>query len=484
MSRTGAVVGIDFGTTNIKAASFSLEGKLLQLIKVPTQSVINQMTGFYSASAVSSTIEKLLEKLGESFHFELIAVTGMSEAGLLISPDGIPLTDIIPWYDPCTVPLAEKYAFHSEAGFYQTGLRNSFKFGAYKCRYFSDRIRIPDGSYWLSACDYVSFLLTGEICTDPTFAARTYLYHLSQKSFSAERMAFFRIDSVRFPAIIPSGQACGSLRGIANQDRVPVAISGHDHLCATYAMLYSQQYGQQFICNSMGTAETFTGIRPFNELSASDYHSGLNFGPFVKSDKQYWMANFPSLGSSVSNALDDLHHPSDYSFVDSSLANANDVPCNAIYFPFAHGTGTPFYVEKDISGFYGNPPTNPAEKLNAVINGICLQERFLLSQCTTGSSPLLCSGGPVNSAAWMQRKADILQREIHCPDFREATLYGALKLALEVNGSSDWHITAGFTDYYPNSSHSEFWNKQFDIYQSLLIKRIKRIKGENDEYRN
>lgn len=429
-------IGIDFGTTNLKTAVFSQTGELLACLRSSTPKPARGGGG-YCPDEVFGLIESQLRQLSRSYSFEGIAVTGMAEAGILLERGTLkPLSGIIPWFDQCTGPMAQALEGQARAAFLKTGLRNSYKYGAYKYRWALDAAqRAAQGTIWLSACDWLVMRLTGACVTDPTFAARTYLYDIGLGTWSHERMELFGLAGGGLPEIMPSGSRAGFLRAgwLPGAGHVPVALCGHDHLCAALAAAHSRPGS---ICNSMGTAETFVGTRAARPLQAADFEAGLTWGPFVRPGRQYWMANIPSAGLCMEWVRCALPgHEISYEEVERALEKSAG-PAQAMFFPWLSGTGTPTY-RADLGGvFWGlTPACGWGEMVNAVVEGLSLWERCVLACVPQAEqAPVCAAGGACRSAAWMQRKADVLHRDVFCSGIQEGTLLGAVELMCEVCG--------------------------------------------------
>lgn len=144
----------------------------------------------------------------------------------------------------------------------------------------------------------------------------------------------------------PGGLSAGRLAPGAGH--VPVALCGHDHLCAALAAAHSRPGS---ICNSMGTAETFVGTRAARPLQAVDFEAGLTWGPFVRPGRQYWMANIPSAGLCMEWVRCALPgHEISYEEVERALEKSAG-PAQAMFFPWLSGTGTPTY-RADLGGVF------------------------------------------------------------------------------------------------------------------------------------
>lgn len=425
-------VGIDFGTTHLKAGLFDAGGHQLALERVPTPIRSDGMGSVYDPSEIAATLQALLTALHPRKKPAAIVVTGMAEAGILLHrARGQELCGILPWFDQRTAPLAAALpAETATARFYKTGLRNSFKYGIYKYRWCLDHSAVPPAeTIWLSAVDYVVYLLTGAYVTDPSFAARTYAYDINRKEFDLPWLAQFGLGRENFPTVLPSGSAAGICR-LAGWEGVPVYIGAHDHLCAAFGMSLMED-GAVF--NSCGTAETYLGAMEPHPLTEADYRTGYVFGPFPDG-RRFWMANISASGLSVEwyrsrvqlNALS-------YAEIDRRL-RADTAPSGILYFPALTGMGTPCFRQDFPAAFLGMGPSHTGDDLlRAVVEGISLQGRMILAPVLAGQKTVptvLSVGGATESGGWMQRKADILGLTVRTLAQKEATLTGAVALMI------------------------------------------------------
>lgn len=463
---------IDFGTTSIKLGLFSDEGGILALEKAPTPA---SSENGYDPDTVFSIVRNQLDVFDEAFHIDAIAITGMSEAGILLDKDtGEALSGIIPWFDGRTKEISSAYADKDYEGFCITGLHNSFKYGAYKLLWTLGNTVHGEDVIWLSACDWLFYRLTGIYATDPSFAARTYLFDIRDGRWSAERLSLFNIKEGMLPRIVCSGLFSGNTK--LNGRDVPVAIAGHDHLLAMYSY---EGVVEEYICNSMGTSETFLGTVEKSVLKTS-YETGLTYGPYFRKDSLYWMSNIPSAGMSVEWIRKKaVGNESGYPYMDSVISEMpSDIEDLPLFFPWLAGIGTPSY-RNDIGGvFWGLKENTSYEDLvRSVFIGLCFQEKRVLSiSADDASTPLLVFGGAAKSEPWMQLKADITGHRIIVPSVSEGTLLGAVRLMCDVNGLPLHLNEEGFKSYEPGGRGRGFSDK-YDLYSSLS-EEFEKIKGE------
>lgn len=436
---SGTVIALDVGTTHVKAALFDETGRVLRMEKFPTPLSETAEGSVYRAEELWGAVRSQVEKLcGASPEKPLgIAVSGMAEAGLVVGKTaGEARTEILPWFDTRTRALAERTTREeADAAFRTTGLRNSFKYGIYKYLWLlREKGFKKEDTVWLSVCDYIAFRLTGKFVTDPTFAARTYVYNVLKKKWDGERIRRFGLSAANFPEVVPSGKSFGTYRGI------PVAVAGHDHVCAAFGLLFRRRNG---LCDSAGTSETYVGILPESACAPGfPAESGLLYGPFVDGG-YFYMANVPSSGHSVEWFRKKLQlREVSYEEIDSRLSELGREPSGILYFPYLTGMGSPWY-RADIRGVLAGLTENRDgfQILKGITEGIQYQAKWLLSILEgvhgVRADSLVCAGGSVRNRAMMQIKADVLNRRVEIPAAAEATLCGAAALFLLKNAGRD-----------------------------------------------
>ena len=424
---------IDFGTTHIKTGVISDQGEEMMILAADTP-VEHDADGFYyDPGTIAALVMHQLKEAADHYELSGVGITGMVEAGVMIDRDTKqPLSKLIPWYDRRTECYASELTKTQEKeGFWRTGLRNSFKYGVYKYRWCLDHLGYPaERTMWLSAADYLFLILTGETKTDPTYAVRTFLYDIQTGAWSKEAMQQFGVTKEQLPQVVPSGSFSGLWR--LNGKEIPVAVCGHDHLCAAFGMIA----GKDVIFNSCGTAETYIEVvdsLPDNEIRET---SGLIYGPFVDGTSYFCMGNLSSSGQSVEwfRSLSGSE-PLPYQKINELLEQAGPEPGSVYYFPYLSGVGTPSFQSGASGAFLGlRAGTTQADLIKAVIEGIGYQGRRILECGYSEGVPILCCGGAVRNSFWMQCKADITNRPVFASDRSEGTLYGAIVLLCRKNG--------------------------------------------------
>ena len=241
------LVGLDIGTTTIKAAVYDTDrGGLVRLATRPTPVITpGPGRGEHDPESLWQAAAACLKEAAAGLPVAGLAISSLAEAGLPVDRDGRPLYPVIAWYDRRTepqaawlearVPVAELHRI--------TGQRASPSFGA--CKWLWIRENHPEiarkMAKWLSVPDYLFFRLTGEQVTDRTIASRTLLLDQQRLDWSPALLNLVGLDPGQLPPVRPSGTPAGQVSAAAAAETgLPVGtacvLGGHDHLCAALAV--------------------------------------------------------------------------------------------------------------------------------------------------------------------------------------------------------------------------------------------------------
>ncbi|MGF7143198.1 xylulokinase [Anaerotaenia torta] len=438
-------IGIDIGTTHIKSAVFHGCGKLLALARETTPAASDEHGPIYDPLKIYGIVKNQLRQWLEQYGpIQGISVTGMAEAGLMMNKvTNKEETPVLPWFDQRTAELSAGITKEEEYGYFKrTGLRNSYKYGIYKYLWLLERSRVrKEDTLWLSICDYIAWKLTGSYATDPSFAARTYVYDIVNHGWDIDRLSGYGLTPANFPTVLCAGETVGylsepELMPMSNKTAVPVCIGGHDHVCAAYAVLSEER---NRICNSIGTAETYLGVDEYFSMSKEGYDSGMVYGPFFNRKEYFWMANISSSGQSLSWFCRQLQMEEiSYSKMNELVAALGQEPTDILFYPYLSGIGTPLF-RSDVSGaILGLREGHDAgHVIKAIMEGINYQGKWILSLVpgmdAARVKDVVCVGGAVNSAPWMQIKANVLGIPVTVPGITEASLLGTVAVMIEQN---------------------------------------------------
>ena len=239
------LLGIDIGTTHCKAGVFNREGRTIKIASRPTvTSHAPEGYAYYDPETLWATITDVIREVAEASPdpIRAVGIASMAEGGLLIDRrTGQPRTTIIPWFERTPQAQADRIAAATDPEMFyrRTGLHISFKFSLPKILWLRERDpSVTDGTVWLSVADYIAYRLTGEFGTDYSLACRTVVFDIAQKQWDEAWLQQWGLSSEMFPSAYPAGTTIGHTQGTTEfglPQGIPVAIGGHDHLCAALA---------------------------------------------------------------------------------------------------------------------------------------------------------------------------------------------------------------------------------------------------------
>lgn len=476
------LLGIDIGTTHCKAGLFGVEGQTLSVAVRATASQIVNNSVEYAAydpdriwQAVRETVRQVAAAAPDR-PIRAVGIASMAESGLLIDrATGQPRSPILPWFDATVQQQVDAIAAaEPPLDFYlRTGLRVSYKLSLAKILRLHDRDpAITDGAVWLSVADFIAYKLTGAFGTDYSLAGRTGAFDIARKQWDTDWLARWHLSPEHFAPAQASGTPVGSSLSEWSELGIPagtpVAVSGHDHLCA------ASRAGPDDIFDSIGTAEVIIGSYPSRRLTTDDFDSGLLSGCHVIPDRNYWLGSLSASGGSI-EWLRGLLSSSVLSYreIDMLAETAAKGPTGILYFPYLAGSGAPHTDPAAAGAFLGLRSNHTrADIAKAVLEGTAYEMEFIRRAGERMNadtiSCLTVAGGGARSRIWTQIKADISGCEIRVPAETDMTLLGAALMAASGTGiETSPEIGQPHTRIQPDKRHTSRYQQLLQQYFEL-----------------
>lgn len=438
------LVGLDIGTTNVKAAAFTPDGRLEAVASVPTPTVRLEGGGAeYDPEGIwqgaLSVLRQVAQQVGGA-RVAGIAVGGMAEAGLLVDDSGQPLGPAIAWFDPRTRPQTERLASTPgvEAIYSTTGQAVQTKFSLTKILWWKENH--PEiytrAARWLCMMDWIIFRLTGEQVTVHSLAVRTMAYDMQAQQWAIGLLEQVGVSPSLFPRILPAGSVAGGVRaGVAAEAglpaNVPVVTGGHDHPVATLAAGVTRP---GILLDSTGTAEAVIGALMAPRLSGDALGAGLSNGVLPPPGLYCLQGGLSASGGSLEWFKREIAADLDYPALVAAARSAGEGPTGVAYLPHLAGGGPPNVDPGSRGAFVGLTYGHGRPHLvKAVLEGTVCEVRLMVEAMErltgAGFEQVIVTGGHTRNPVWMQLRADILGRPVTVSAVDEATLLGCALLA-------------------------------------------------------
>lgn len=437
------LLGIDVGTSRIKAALFDVHGRMASLATRPTpsRSLAPGCAEIITNDLLRLTCEvvrELSDRCEAPQRIRALAVASFGESGVLVDHQIKSQQSIAVWFD--RRPQSALDAFLREFGTERlagiTGLCPDVTFSLAKLLWLrrEQPASLDSASHWLAISDWLAWQLTGHMATDLGQASRTSLLDIHHGDWSAEIIERASLSLVQLPELLPLGTSLGQLKpdmaqSLGLDEECSVAVGGYDHVAGILAAGID---GPETMLDNIGTAEALTVVRDVPADTDALTSVGINQGLFeLDGLKSYVFAGLPTACAAVS--WFQRLHPTRSLLDLTELAHRKR--SSAYFLPHLR-LGSPPYPDAGPAGaFVGLSDTDDSDSLFfALLDGLALDIACTLelTQSVTGlpaPNRVVAIGGGAHNQLWMRLKAAYFGQPVDILDLPESTAWGAAILA-------------------------------------------------------
>ena len=477
-------IGVDLGSTNIKAALYDENMVLLDRRSRPVSYIRD--AGFVEFDAASYCRE-LVELLGEMVtangvsQVREIAFTGQAESLVVIDAAGQPLMNAISWMDErsveeCKVLARQFDAQTCEAVTGQMAVLPTWP--ATKILWLKQhRPEVyKNAATYMLLKDYIVFCLTGQKKADMSIATFSFYFDIYRKAYWQEMLDAIGISESQLPPLCEPCSVAGTLLpDVAQAMRLTVEtkvnVGTLDHFAG---MVGTGNIHPGGITLSTGTvmamATMCAGQPPKNSGIAMHY----GFLP----DTHVMLPVAESGGVSLEWFRRTCMGQTDYDTMNAELLKRE--PNELLFLPYLVGTNAPEFDADATGVFWGLRQEHDAiDMAGAVMEGVSFVLRKNCDHIKANGlvpSAIIATGGGAKSPVWCQMQADITGLPVRIPAEKEAACLGAAMIAAVSSGSFvDFEAAAaacvGFTktfEPHPTARLEKKYRRFCALYQAAL----------------
>jgi sugar (pentulose or hexulose) kinase len=251
------LIGVDIGTSRLKAVATDLQLKVLAEYAEPTPWKHVKNFSDIDMLLLAKTVITVASKAAEIAGGKAISIgfTGFSETGVLIDGSGNPLAPGLAWHDPrgITEPILKElgdFEFRARAG----ALLNEIA-SISKTLWINENFpESKKAKHFLSAPEWVAYCLGADLVNELSLVSRTGFFDVESRKPWDEAIALVGGGKDYLARLVVAGEAIGIVNEEApeNLRGAVITIAGHDHFTAAY---YCGAINEGSLFDSMGTAE-------------------------------------------------------------------------------------------------------------------------------------------------------------------------------------------------------------------------------------
>ncbi len=444
------LMGIDNGSTVVKAAVFDLEGNELGVCGQAAE-INSPHPGWYerdmqtlweaNIAAMAGAIKAAGVK-GEEIM--AISITGHGNGAHLLDAQGNPVRPIIEASDSRALELVQTF---EEEGYYEEVHPSNMQalwpgLSAVVMRWLKENE--PENyarvKYFFNVHDYVRFRLTGKAYCEISDMSGTGLINTAKRKIDSDMLSKMGIGEVAqmIPPLIGSFDLAGRLdEGVAMavgmEPGTPVFAGCYDIAAAGLA---TGSVDQTRICVISGTwaNNQYIATKPVvsrdlfstSIFSRPGYYLMLEGSPTSASNLEWFVREFLEEEKKQAKA----EGSSVYDICNRAVENTKAWDSELLFLPFLYGSNVNPHAKATFVGIQGWHRREHI--IRAIYEGICFSHRFHIERLLTHLPPpeaARIAGGGAKSKQWAQMFADVLGMPMEIPVASELGTLGAAMCA-------------------------------------------------------
>jgi len=481
------ILGLDIGTSSVRAALFDLNGRLIPKTLVKNDRSLRstrdggaEIDAELAFKQIVRCVDEVLAAT-ENSRAEVIAVAASSFWHSLMGVDknGKPTTKVLGWADNRSRDLVGdlRKRLDEREVHQRTGARFHSSFWPAKLMWF--RREQPDAfartTGWLSFSDYVAFRLSGQMATSVSMASATGIFDQRKCTWDDELSRFLKIKQRHLPTITQS--------------------SDHFRLNRSFSRRWPRLSGAKWFptigdgaANNIGSGCVTKKRAALMVGTSGAMRIAYTGAPPDKIPDGLWCYRIDQDRVIVGGALSDggglyrwlrqrLRSPKN---LDAIISKRRPALHGLTFLPFIAGERSTGYHENAAGAVIGmTSVTDTVDIVEAAMEAVAFRFAEVADQLAEVAEfdDIIASGGALRSSkVWTGLIVDVLSRALRFVPVPEASLRGAVLLALETLGnieSIEQVLPEGGRIFEPNADNHAVYERarqQHEHYYDLIIK--------------
>ncbi|WP_066192019.1 MULTISPECIES: gluconokinase [Gracilibacillus] len=433
------VIGLDIGTTSVKAVAFDLQGK----VKAEAEQLIDT---YYPASHFveqnpqqieASTRDVLRQVFRDTTSFNVVSV-GISCAMhslICVDPSGNPLSDMLIWSDGRSSDLVQSMDANLKKELYRkTGTPIHPMSPLLKLMWMKEQSypAYHQAAYFMSMKEYLLFQWTNQRVIDYSMASATGLMNIKTLEWDEQVLTLAGVEKTQLAAIVEPTTVIEPLKQEVTADiewpeGIPLVIGAADGQLANLGDGAIQPGEAAVTVGTSGAIRQLINGQHVNE-------NGETFSYAFTKDSSIIGGATNNGGIALQWLKDILEFKGSH---EEFLAGAETVEPGAdglLFLPYINGERAPVWNQQARGNFYGlNMIHKRPQLVRAVLEGIVFnlyQISQSVEEVVGRPTAISINGGLSKSPLWVQIFADVFGQPVQVADTHHGAAWGASWTAL------------------------------------------------------
>ena len=469
-------IGLDVGTSVIKAAAFSEAGKLIKIVSepAPKSKIVDRAS--QDMNEIWDITRLLLAQLVDKLDYGTpisIGVCGQGDGLWMLDQNGKPVTDAILWNDSFAQGSVDEWGSTGAARKASLNCGTDLWAGTSAAIYKQIQLDAPDlaakAVTILHSKDWINYKLTGKLATDFSDATIPF-FDLKLMDYASESFKELGVEALKNTVLPPQTSASnlGSLLTKVAQstglpDGLPVAVGAID-IGAMHVGLGLDAPGDVLlILGTTAVVSVVTDPQPPVPpiIGATLVHPMPGrfiraLAPLNGSSALDWAQTAIGGGEALETLLED--------------ASKSEIGSGRILFlPYLNGERAPFVAPGATGVFVGlTSNSRRGDMIRAVLEGVAFSMRdCIVAAGISMPEQVIVTGGGAKSPLWRQILADVLGCSITVDNSGNHGLWGAALLGMAAAGQTPSTKPASKVKkliYAPDPTAHALYDKCFQRY--------------------
>lgn len=396
------LLGIDVGTTSLKAVLFDEEGTCLAGTNLDyTLDTRGDLVEFDATEYIRIT-RRAIEEIEKTAKIDAISIDTQGETLILTDEEGNPTMPAIVWLDNRATKEAEEIQAHfGQETIYNVTGQPETTGGWPGCKLLWVQRNLPE--VWAKTKkvflleDWLLWALSGEFVTEPTIQSSSIYLDIVKKDWWDEMLRFIGVGREMLPRIVPSATKIGSFGDAA------VVTGGLDQIAGAIGVgVVDENIVSEMTGTIMAICVVTDTIPPFNPDSKIPCHLHAIDGKFVS---LLWSS---TAGMALKWFQNNFAENFSFKELDELAEQAGPGAEGLTMLPYLCGSTMPVYNPDARGVFYGMTLAHGrGHFVRAILEAIAFTLKDDLDCIGAKCDEIRITGGGASSPLWAQIKADV-----------------------------------------------------------------------------